>query len=108
MYTVHKKKRSRTGLPNIVRMCFIYKPLKDTNVPKKAEQIIHQTIVRPILIFGSECWTLRERERERKREGEGEREARTADYNSRHESYQNDTRGHQMGQKEKQIPVQTE
>ena len=28
---------------------------KDRNVPKKAKQVIHQTIFRPILIFGSEC-----------------------------------------------------
>ena len=28
-----------------------------------------------------------------------DKKAGTADYNSRHESYQNDTRGHQMGQK---------
>ena len=27
----------------------------------KAVQIIHQTILRPILIFGSECWTLTKR-----------------------------------------------
>ena len=32
---------------------------------------------------------------------------RTADYNSRHESYQNDTRGHQMGQKEEWKPKQS-
>ena len=32
--------------------------LKDRNVPKKAKPIIHQTILRPILIFGNECWTL--------------------------------------------------
>ena len=37
-----------------------------------------------------------------------DKKARTADYNSIHEHYQNDTRGHQMEQKEKQIPVQTE
>ena len=35
--------------------------LKDRNVPKKAKQIIHQTILRSILIFGSECWTLTKR-----------------------------------------------
>ena len=35
--------------------------LKDRNVPKKPKQIIHQTILRPILIFGSECWTLTKR-----------------------------------------------
>ena len=29
-----------------------------------------------------------------------DKKARTTDYNSRHESYQNDTRGHQMGQRE--------
>ena len=27
-------------------------------MPKKAKQITHQTILRHILIFGSECWTL--------------------------------------------------
>ena len=32
---------------------------------------------------------------------EFDKKARTADHNNRHESYQNDTRGHQMGQKEK-------
>ena len=33
--------------------------LKDRNIPKKAKQIIHQTILilRTFLIFGSECWT---------------------------------------------------
>ena len=35
--------------------------LNDRNVPKKDKQIIHQTILRPILIFGSECWTLTKR-----------------------------------------------
>ena len=30
-----------------------------------------------------------------------DKKARTADYNSRHDSYQNDTRGHQMGHKDK-------
>ena len=39
----------------------MYRLLKDRNVPKKAEQIIHQTVLRPILIFGSECWTLTKR-----------------------------------------------
>ena len=36
----------------------MYRLLEDRNVPKKGKQIIHQTILRPILIFGSECWTL--------------------------------------------------
>ena len=87
---VHKKKRSRTGLPNMYshNVGCMYRLLKDRNVPKKAKQIIHQTILIPILIFGSECWSLDKR-------------TRTEDYNSRHESYHNDTRGHQMGQKEK-------
>ena len=35
--------------------------LKDRNVPKKANQIIHQTILRHIFIFDSECWTLTKR-----------------------------------------------
>ena len=39
----------------------MYRLLKDRNVPKKAKQIIHQTILRHILIFGSECWTLTKR-----------------------------------------------
>ena len=39
----------------------MYKLLKDRNVPKKAKQIIHQTILRHILIFGSECWTFTKR-----------------------------------------------
>ena len=39
----------------------MYRLLKDTNVPKKAKQIIHQTSLRHILIFGSECWTLTKR-----------------------------------------------
>ena len=34
--------------------------------------------------------------------------ARTADYNSIHESYQNDTKRHQMGQNGKRRPIQTE
>ena len=42
--------------------------LKDKNAPKKAKQIIHQTILRPILILGSECWTC-------------DKKARTADCN---------------------------
>ena len=37
-----------------------------------------------------------------------DKKARTADYKSRHESYQNDTMGHQMGQKYKWTPVETE
>ena len=39
----------------------MYMLLKDRNVLKKAKQIIHQTILRPILIFDSECWTLTKR-----------------------------------------------
>ena len=39
----------------------MYRLLKDMNVPKKPKQIIHQTVLRPILIFGSECWTLTNR-----------------------------------------------
>ena len=39
----------------------MYRLLKDRNVPKKVKQIIHQTILRHILIFGSECWTLTKR-----------------------------------------------
>ena len=39
----------------------VYMLRKDRNVPKKAKQIIHQTILRPILIFGSEWWTLTKR-----------------------------------------------
>ena len=39
----------------------MYRPLKDRNPPKKAKQIIHQTILRHIRIFGSECWTLTKR-----------------------------------------------
>ena len=66
----------------------MYRLLKDRNVPKKAKQIIHQTILRPILIFGSECWTWTKK-------------ATTADYSKRNESYQNDTRGHQREQNEK-------
>ena len=38
-----------------------FKYLKDRNVPKKAKQITHQTILRPMLIFGCECWTLTKR-----------------------------------------------
>ena len=87
---MHKKKRSRTGSPNVVRMwdVYMYRLLKDINVPKKARQIIHQTILRPILIFVSECWTLTKRIEE---------QITTAD----NESYQNDTRRQRMGQKEK-------
>ena len=36
-----------------------------------------------------------------------DKKARTADYNSRRESYQNDTMGHQMGQKYKNRLVET-
>ena len=39
----------------------MYRLLKDNNVPKKDKHIIHQTILRPILIFGSESWTLTKR-----------------------------------------------
>ena len=39
----------------------MYKLLKDRNVLKKAKQIIHQTILRPIRMFGSECSTLTKR-----------------------------------------------
>ena len=35
--------------------------LNDSNVPKKAEQIIHQTILRYIITFESECWTSTKR-----------------------------------------------
>ena len=35
--------------------CMYMMLLEDRNAPKKAKQIIHQTILRPILIFGSEC-----------------------------------------------------
>ena len=73
----------------------MYRLLKDRNIQKKAKQIIHQTILRPILIFGSECLTLT-------------KNARAADHNSSHGCCQNDTRGHQMGQKEKRRPIQTE
>ena len=39
----------------------MYRLLKDRNVSKKAKQNIHQTILIPILIFGSECWSLTKR-----------------------------------------------
>ena len=39
----------------------MYRLLKNRKVPKKAKQIIRQTILRPIVIFGSECWTLTKR-----------------------------------------------
>ena len=39
----------------------MYRLLKDRNVPKKAKEIIHETILIPILIFGSECWTFTKR-----------------------------------------------
>ena len=39
----------------------VYKLRKDRNVPKKAKRIIQQTILRPILIFGSEWGTLTKR-----------------------------------------------
>ena len=39
----------------------MYRLLNDRNVLKKDKQIIHQTILRPILIFGSDCWTLTKR-----------------------------------------------
>ena len=39
----------------------MYRLLRDSNLPRKAKQIIHQTILRPILIFGSECLTLTKR-----------------------------------------------
>ena len=39
----------------------MYRLLKDRNVPMEAKQIFHQTILRPILIFGSQCWTLTKR-----------------------------------------------
>ena len=39
----------------------LYRLLKDRNVTKKAKHIIHQTILKPILISGSECWTLTKR-----------------------------------------------
>ena len=78
----------------------MYRLLKDRNVPKKAKQIIHQTIVRPTLIFESECWTLTKRL---------EQQITTVDMNvismihevTRWDRKRKDTRGHQMGQKEK-------
>ena len=39
----------------------MYRILKDRNVPKKAKQIIPKTIFKPILIFGSDYWTLTKR-----------------------------------------------
>ena len=66
-----------------------YRITKDRHVAKKAKQIIHQTILRPIHTFGNDSWTL-------------DKKARSADYNSRHESYQNGTRGNQMGKKRKE------
>ena len=57
-----------------------YRLLKDMHVPKKVKQIIHQTILISILIFGCESWISK-------------KNARTAYYNSRHGSYQNDTNG---------------
>ena len=40
---------------------YVYRLLKDRNVPKKAKQTIHQIILIPILFFGSEFWTLTKR-----------------------------------------------
>ena len=39
----------------------MYRLLKDRNVPKKAKQIIHQAMLRPIIIFRSEFRTLTKR-----------------------------------------------
>ena len=52
------KNRIAKYIQNVGCMCRL---LKDRNVPKKAKQIIHQTILRPILIFVRECWTLTKR-----------------------------------------------
>ena len=73
----------------------MYRLLKDRNAPKKANPIIHQTILRPILIFGSECWTLTKRL---------EQQITTADM----KVIRMIQGGHQTGQKEKRRPIQTE
>ena len=41
----------------------MYRQMKDRNVPKKANQIIHKTIVRHIIIFGIESLTFDKKKR---------------------------------------------
>ena len=36
----------------------LYPLLKDRHVPRKVKKIIYKTILRPILTYGCECWTL--------------------------------------------------
>ena len=61
--TVNEQSTQQEGIKNRIakysqNVGCMYRLLKDRNVPKKAKQIIHQTILSPILIFGRECWTL--------------------------------------------------
>ena len=86
-------KNLRTHEPSNLRTfrligCNLYRLLKDRNVSKKANQIIHQTILRHIRIFESEWWTLTKRL---------EQQITTADM----KVIRMTSRGHQMGQKEK-------
>lgn len=39
-----------------VRM--LYPLLKDKNIPKRVKMLIYKAVLRPILLYGSECWTL--------------------------------------------------
>ena len=36
----------------------LYPLLKDKNVPRKCKVIIYKTILKPILTYAAECWTL--------------------------------------------------
>ena len=82
--TVNEQSTQEDDIKNrIANYCqnvgYMYRLTKDKNVPKKAKQIIHQTIFRPIIIFGNDCRTL-------------DKKDRTADYNSINETYQNTTK----------------
>lgn len=43
---------------NNANVSALYPTLKDKNIPAKAKTIIFTTILRPVLLYGSETWTM--------------------------------------------------
>ena len=39
----------------------MYRLLKDRNVPRKVKLVIHNTILRPLLLYGHESWVTKKR-----------------------------------------------
>ena len=64
--TVNEQSTQKEEIKNMIakysqNVGCMHRLLKDRNVPKQAKQIIHKTILRHIIILGSECWTLTKR-----------------------------------------------